>query len=235
MVTARAAEVLNEGDIEVLGRMPFSSNSTFLVEVCLGGDSLRAVYKPGRGERPLWDFPAGLYKREVAAYEISEALGWGLVPLTVRRSCNAPFGEGSLQLLIDADLDEHYFSLVEQERLHEQLRRLCAFDLVINSTDRKAGHVLHGPDDRLWAVDNGLSFHTELKLRTVIWDFAGEAIPHAIVRDVSRLADEGAPVAVENLLGMSERDALVGRATDVVDRGVFPRDPTGRSYPWPLV
>lgn len=228
-------EILRLGEIEVLGRMPFSSNATFLVEVRHHGCSARAVYKPARGERPLWDFPDGLYKREIAAHEVSEALGWGLVPITVRRFDEAPFGEGSLQLFIDADLDHHYFTLLEEDRFRDQLERLCAFDLITNATDRKGGHILLGPDDHLYAIDNGLSFHTEFKLRTVMWDFAGDPIPDRLVEDVAQLAARGLPASLNRLLDPDEREAVMERAREVVARAVFPHDPSGRRYPWPLV
>lgn len=234
-VTVTVEEVLRHGELEIQGRMPWSSNATFLVEACHEGQRRRAVYKPLRGERPLWDFPGGLYKREVAAYELSDALGWDLVPLTVRRFDDAPLGEGSLQLFIEADFEEHYFTLLDDERFHEQLTRLCAFDLIANSTDRKGGHILLGPDDHLYAIDNGLSFHTEFKLRTVIWDFAGEPIPAPLVDDIARLAVRGLPESMNRLLDLDEREAVLERCGEVVDRGVFPHDPTGRRYPWPLV
>jgi uncharacterized repeat protein (TIGR03843 family) len=232
---ADVATVLREGDVEIKGRMPWSSNATFLTEVCREGDVVRAVYKPERGERPLWDFPPGLHTREVAAYELSEALGWGLVPVTVRRFDDAPLGEGSLQAFIDADFEHHYFTLLEDKRYRGQLQQICVFDLLANSTDRKGGHILLGPDHRLYAVDNGLSFHVEFKLRTVIWDFAGEPIPEHLLDDVARLAVRGLPSSINRLLDPDEREAVLQRAAEVVDRGVFPHDPTGRRYPWPLV
>jgi len=215
--------------------MPWSSNATFLVDACLDGSRARGIYKPFRGERPLWDFPEGLYKREIAAFELSDWLGWDVVPLTVRRLDDAPLGEGSLQAFVDADFEAHYFTLVEDARFHDQLKRMCAFDLVANSTDRKGGHVLLGPDEHLYGIDNGLSFHTEFKLRTVIWDFAGEQLPEPLAEDLARLAVRGLPDSIERLLDPDERAAVLQRAAEVVDRGVFPRDPTGRRYPWPVV
>jgi uncharacterized repeat protein (TIGR03843 family) len=232
---ARSRQVLSKGAIEIKGRMPWSSNATFLVEVCLDGDMQLAIYKPLRGERPLWDFPSGLYQREVAAYEMSESLGWDLVPLTVRRFDDAPLGEGSLQLFIDADYEAHYFTLLEEPRFRDQLLRMCTFDLVINSTDRKGGHVLLGPGDHLYGIDNGLSFHTEYKLRTVMWDFAGEPIPSPLIDDLARLALRGLPKTMNRLLDSDEREAVLDRAARVVDSGTFPYDHSGRRYPWPMV
>jgi uncharacterized repeat protein (TIGR03843 family) len=231
----RAREVLSKGGIEIKGRMPWSSNGTFLSEVCLDGDMQLAVYKPLRGERPLWDFPSGLYQREVAAYEMSEALGWDVVPLTVRRFDDAPLGEGSLQLFVDADFESHYFTVLEQPRFRDQLETMCAFDLVINSTDRKGGHILLAPGDHLYGIDNGLSFHTEYKLRTVMWDFAGDPVPERLLDDLGRLALRGLPDTMNRLLDADERAAVLERAAQVVDGGTFPYDHSGRRYPWPLV
>ena len=227
-------EVLLRGDLEVRGRMPWSSNGTYLTAVCHDGTTADAVYKPRRGERPLWDFPDGLYKREVAAYELSEQLGWGLVPITVLRS-EGPMGEGSLQQFVPADFEQHYFTLYEDESTHERLRSICAFDLVANNTDRKSGHCLLGEDGQIYAIDNGLSFHHEFKLRTVIWEFGGEPVPEAILEDLARLVDEGLSPPLIALLDTFERDALVTRAAALVREGRFPVDRSGRRYPWPLV
>jgi uncharacterized repeat protein (TIGR03843 family) len=226
-------ELLTRGEVDVRGRMPWSSNATFLVELRLDGVTAQAVYKPGRGERPLWDFPPGLYKREVAAYQLSEALGWGLVPPTVAR--DGPLGEGSLQLFVAADFEQHYFTLRENSAYHPTLKQICAFDIVANSTDRKSGHCLLGPDGRIYAVDNGLSFHAEPKLRTVIWEFGGESIPAAILRDLGRLMTAGLPAPLAELLEPAEQKALLARARALLASRRFPVDQTGRRYPWPLV
>ncbi len=169
--------------------MPWSSNRTFLTNLCLDDQTANAVYKPASGERPLWDFPDGLYRREVAAYELSEALGWQLVPMTIERD-EAPMGTGSLQWFVDADFEQHYFTLIEDERWWPQLERICAFDILANNTDRKSGHCLVDTDGHIWAIDNGLSFHAEFKLRTVIWEFGGEPIPIRRPRRHRELGDE---------------------------------------------
>ena len=166
--------------------MPWSSNHTFLATCALGEEEAAAVYKPGRGERHLWDFPEAIYRREVAAYALSLALGWDLVPATVERH-DAPLGPGSLQLFIPADFSQHHFTLVEDEDQHDQLRAICAFDVVANNADRKSGHCILGEDGKVWAIDNGLCFHSEPKLRTVIWEFAGEPLPAALVDDLARV------------------------------------------------
>ena len=230
---ATALELITRGTITVKGRLPWSSNFTFLVEVALEDARTHAVYKPRRGERPLWDFPSGLFTREIAAYRLSEALGWGLVPLTVKRK--GPHGEGSLQLFVDADFEQHYFTLRENPAHRARLERICVFDLVTNNADRKSGHCLLGPDGNVYAIDNGLTFHVDPKLRTVIWDFGGEPIPDAIVVDLRRVVAGGIPPAVADLLEPDERDALSRRISAVIAEGCFPVDSSGYRYPWPLV
>ena len=224
---------LREGEMTIEGRMPYSSNGTFLVSIELDGEQELGVYKPIRGERPLWDFPTGLARREVAAYELSTVLGWELVPPTVLRE--GPAGEGSVQRFVDADFSEHYFTLREDERHDDAFRKLCAFDLVANSTDRKGGHCLIDEDGHIWAIDNGLSFHVEFKVRTVIWDFAGERLPDDVAADLQRLVDDGLPDALAELLDPFERDAVLNRAGALLRQGSFPHDPSGHRYPWPLV
>ncbi len=244
-------DLLARSDLVVLGRMPWSSNATFLCELWPegtrpdggladaaepppGAESCgRAVYKPHRGERPLWDFPDGLYRREVAAYRLAQALGWDLVPPTVER--DGPFGPGSVQWFVEADYDQHYFTLLEDEATHEQLRRLCAFDVVANSTDRKGGHVLVDADGHLWGIDNGLCLHAEFKVRTVIWDFGGEPLPADLADDLARFVDRPLPDDLARLLDPFERDALLTRARALLAEGRLPQDPTGRRFPWPLV
>jgi len=254
---AEAEAFLAHGEIELIGRMPWSSNATFLVEVCAtsantgqtGDDTgqtgrtgeadaiesrtVRAVYKPRRGERPLWDFPNGLCQREVAAYELSQVLGWDLVPPTVM--VDGPLGVGSVQLFIDADFTQHYFTLYEHERNHPQLQAICAFDIAANNTDRKSGHCLIDSDRHIWGIDNGLSFHVEPKLRTVIWEFGGEEVPNGLARDLRALSERELTGPLAELLDPFERDAVRTRASALAQRGVFPVDHTGRRFPWPLV
>lgn len=227
---------LREGEVELLGRLPWSSNATLLAEIHgeEGDAPLRAVYKPRRGERPLWDFPEGLDRREVAAYELSAALGWDLVPETVLRD-DLPFGVGSLQRFVPFDTEQHYFTLYEDEAHHPSLRTICCFDLLCNQTDRKSGHCLLGDDGRIWAVDNGLAFHTDAKLRTVIWEFADDPIPQALRDDVCRLLDCGLPDTLTPLLSDAELTALRHRAEELVARATFPLPRGDRHYPWPLV
>ena len=228
-----AARILHDGELEVLGRMPWSSNATYLAEVRCGEEVQRAIYNPRRGERPLWDFPSGLDHREVAAYELSEALGWDLVPLTILR--DGPLGIGSVQQFVDADFEQHYFTLYEDEANHPQLRAMCAFDLIGNNTDRKSGHCLLGLDGRIRGIDHGLMFHHEFKLRTVIWEFGGEPVPESILVAADELVSNDLPDALAALLDPFERDAVKARARALTHAGCFPIDETGRRYPWPLV
>ena len=227
--------LLTSGVIEVKGRMPWSSNATFLTEVRCDDDVINAVYKPLRGERPLWDFPNGLYRREVAAYVLSDLLGWEIVPETVARGADAPLGEGSLQRFVPADFEQHYFTLYEDERNHDQLRRIAAFDIVANNTDRKSGHCLVTPDGHIWGIDNGLCFSVDWKVRTVVWEFGGEEVPDEIAGDLAALLDD-LPGGLDAHLDDEEVAALVERTEELLSDGVFPLpDPYGRAYPWPLV
>lgn len=226
--------LLAEGSIEVVGRILTSSNATFVVEVTCAERVRWAVYKPELGERPLWDFEPGLHRRELAAYLLSEWLGWGLVPPTVIRT-DAPAGPGSLQLYVDGDDTEHYFTLYEHApETHDALRTLAVFDVLANNTDRKSGHVLRGADGRVWGIDHGLCFAAQEKLRTVIWDFAGEQVPDDLLEAFAPLADE-VPDAVAALLAHEEVEALRRRTRRLLDRPVLPVDRTGRRIPWPLV
>jgi uncharacterized repeat protein (TIGR03843 family) len=232
-VTHSPLDILTHGEIDVEGRMPYSSNGTFLVTLSLDDDSMRAIYKPLRGERPLWDFPAGLYKREIAAYRLSAAMGFDLVPLTIER--DGPGGIGSLQAFVDADFTEHYFTLYESRPdLHDQFRRLVAFDIVANNTDRKSGHCLVDASSHVWAIDNGLCFAADFKLRTVIWEFGGEPIPVDVIDAVRTVADSP-PLEVAALLDDDEIEAMIERAMMLAEGGMFPIDSTGRRYPWPVV
>lgn len=227
------AELLSGGEIEILGRMPWSSNGTYLVRVSNATHHTQAIYKPESGERALWDFPSGLWRREIATYETAEHLGWHVVPPTVETS--GPLGIGSVQFFIPAHFDQHYFSLRERPEHRRAFEQICLLDLVTNNTDRKAGHCLAGLDGRIWAIDHGVSFHEEFKLRTVLWDFAGEPIPAELATDLMRLLDSGVPEPVARHLDPAEREAMLDRLRAVLSGGVFPHDPTGRRYPWPLV
>ncbi len=224
---------LEHGDITIIGRMPHSSNATFLVAVQCDETSFQAIYKPLRGERPLWDFEPGLHRREIAAYMLSQAMGINMVPPTVLRE--GPLGEGSLQHFIDADVEQHYFTIFEQrEDLHDQLRAMCIFDIVANNTDRKAGHCLLGLDDKVWGIDHGVCFAADFKLRTVIWEFGGEPLPDHLRAAIEPLI-ETVPLNIATLLSSDEVSALQERVQWLCEGGAFPIDRSGSRYPWPLV
>jgi len=230
--------LLQDGEITLQGLFRWGSNYTFLVNTRLGDQEVRAVYKPIRGEQPLWDFPSDtLAKREVAAYEVSEALGWDFVPLTVLRS-EGPHGPGSIQLYVQGDPDDHYFSFSETEK--KGLGRVAAFDVLLNNADRKGGHVIKDERGKVWLIDHGLSFHTDPKLRTVLWDLAGSALEKDIVADLKRFrkALEGDKQLIEQLNGLlSPREirALQHRTTRLIENPCHPYPGAGRSYPWPPI
>ena len=231
--------VLRDGPLLLEGLLPWSSNYTFLA---LAGDAplqFLAVYKPCRGERPLWDFPNGtLCRREYAAYVVSQALRWNLVPPTILR--DGPHGLGSVQLFIDCDQEQHYFTL--RGTHEEEFRRMAVFDALLNNTDRKGGHCLVDRDDKIWAIDHGVTFHTDPKLRTVIWDFAGQRIPSEWVSDLTRFRAEmknpGTAIAreLEQLLASDEIDALLGRLGELIESGSYPEQNSDwYTVPWPPV
>jgi uncharacterized repeat protein (TIGR03843 family) len=233
-------QLLVQGQLEVRGLLPGSSNYTFLADISNGHDHGLVVYKPSQGETPLWDFPHGtLCYRELAAYLVSQALGWNLVPPTVMRQ--GPYGRGAVQYFVDADFQQHYFTLRDHPRLQPALRQIAAFDLIINNADRKGGHVLIDHDGRLWAIDHGVCFHVQSKLRTVIWEFAGQPLPKDVKSDLAGLRavlDVNCELheTLSQLLNRSELKALVQRVEKLRSVGVFPEpDPYQRSYPWPLV
>lgn len=225
--------LLLKGEMTIEMRMPYSSNATFLVSITDQENTLKAIYKPLRGEKPLWDFEPGLHRREVAAYLLSEAIGLKFVPPTILR--DGPHGEGSVQLLIDADPNEHYFTIFEQRQdLHDQFRAMCAFDIVANNTDRKSGHVLVDKDSRVWGIDHGLCFAQDFKIRTVIWEFGGEELSSGLLNAIKPLVTS-VPLEVATLLTEQEVVAISERAKWLIDGAAFPVDPSGRHYPWPLV
>jgi hypothetical protein len=234
---SQALGLLRDGDLDVLGRIPWASNATLLASVCR--DELRgiAIYKPRRGEQPLWDFPNGtLYRREVAAYLVSEALGWGLVPPTVVR--RGPFGVGSAQLYVEADAQLTAFELVEAD--NPAMPLVAAFDVVVNNADRKGGHCLaETADGRVWAIDHGVCFHVEPKLRTVLWDFAGQALDPAVIADLEELAGNAREGDLQRelrgLLDPDEIAAIATRASGLALAGCLPLPRGRRPYPWPLV
>ncbi|MFJ3163966.1 SCO1664 family protein [Streptomyces kanasensis] len=258
-------EVLAEGELTVRGQVREASNAVLLCSAVLDGRAVDCVYKPVAGERPLWDFPDGtLAEREAAAYAVSEATGWHLVPPTVLRE--GPYGTGSVQRWIDADpAAPPLLSLVEGDEAGDgwravglaevgegrtallvhaddpRLRRLAVLDAVINNGDRKGGHLLPAGDGALYAIDHGVTFHVDDKLRTLLWGWAGEPLPGEALAVLARLDAELAPGAalatrLEHLITPAELDALRARVTVLRTSGRHP-EPSGTwpPIPWPPV
>jgi uncharacterized repeat protein (TIGR03843 family) len=235
-----AERVLARGEIALHGLVPWSSNFTFIVSVRDADDELLAIYKPSRGERPLWDFPPGtLCRREVAAYLVSRRLGWPDIPPVVLR--NGPHGTGSVQLFVAADQEEHYLTLRNRPEYEDAFRRIALFDDLVNNADRKSGHVLKGSRGRLWAIDHGLTFHVEPKLRTVIWEYAGQRLCADWLGELHALqgALEGRGAlytALAALISAQEVDAFRRRLAQRAKAGVFPLPRRNwRNVPYPVV
>lgn len=230
---------LEKGEIDLIGLLPWSTNYTFLVTIKSGDSLLTAVYKPCAGERPLWDFERStLCMREIAAFLVSYALQWPAIPPTVLR--DGPYGPGSVQLFIDAHHEEHYFSLRKEERYKDTWKQIALFDIITNNADRKAGHCLLGRDGRIWAIDHGLTFHQESKLRTVIWDFAGQEIDKRWIANLVALAaqiEPGQPMynALEQLLSIHELNALLDRLKSTIQSGRYPLPESDFYIPYPLI
>jgi uncharacterized repeat protein (TIGR03843 family) len=226
---------LATGDLEILGALVRASNHTFVAKATLADEpSVLAVYKPRRGETPLWDFPDGtLCHREAAAYVVARTLGWPSVPPTVLRG--GPEGEGSVQLFVAGDPAQHYFTLGPEHS--DDLRKVALFDVVVNNADRKGGHCLLGNDGRVHVVDHGLCFAEDPKLRTVIWDFAGEPVSPTLLADLGRLSGELAGgslrLELERLLSGREVEATRRRLDVLLAEGIFPEPGPDRPYPWP--
>lgn len=230
-------QLLRESAIQEAYLLPSGSNYVFLVQLHNQRDGLsHAIYKPRSGEAPLWDFPDGtLYRREFAAYLVACALGWNFIPPTVIRE--GPHGIGVVELFI-IHKAAHFFTLREHHA--DDFRRMAVFDIITNNADRKAGHCLEALDGRIWGIDHGLTFHTDYKLRTVIWDYAGERVPEALCRDLERLLTQlqhAGPLyqQLEELLARREIEAFVQRIENTLAQSVFPAPGLRRSVPWPML
>ncbi|MFF7043515.1 SCO1664 family protein [Streptomyces massasporeus] len=259
-----AAGLLARGELTVRGRIREASNAALYCMVSYDGQDAACIYKPVAGERPLWDFPDGtLAQREVAAYEVSEATGWGLVPPTVLRE--GPYGEGMCQLWVEVTPEAELLALVDGEEpepgwkaigfaevgegrtallVHaddERLRRLAVLDAVINNADRKGGHLLPTGEGRLYGIDHGVTFNAENKLRTLLWGWAGEALTEEAVEVLEGLRKglaEGGPLAarLQPLITGAEIDATRARVAALLASGTHP-EPSGEwpAIPWPPV
>lgn len=231
------AKILKTGEISLEGEFVWGSNYTFLVNIQGEVATFKAVYKPTRGERPLWDFPrASLAHREAAAYLVDHLLGWKQVPPTVYRN-EAPFGPGSIQHFIEHDPEYHFFNFTPQDV--QRLRPAVLFDFLINNADRKGSHLLVDPDQHIWLIDHGICFHEEDKLRTVIWDFAGTPIPENLRTDLQNFynrlnQDEKVRRRLARHLTAREISSLTSRAEWLAQLTLFPHPPEHRrAQPWP--
>jgi uncharacterized repeat protein (TIGR03843 family) len=238
---SRVVDLLAHGNTEIHGLVPWSSNYTFLVTVRDEDLKALAIYKPCRGERPLWDFSAGsLCRREVAAYLLSRSLGWPEIPPVVLR--DGVHGPGSVQLFVEADPEAHYFTMRGRSEYDDALRLVALFDCVVNNADRKGGHLLKGAEGQVWAIDHGLTFHSEYKLRTVIWEYAGQPIAGRELDDLGGLRDDletdDAPLcrALLHLIDGTEIEALRRRLDHLLRARTFPLPlRSRRSVPYPLI
>jgi len=228
-------DLLQEGDVIGCEPLPSGSNAVFVLSLARHDKTIRAIYKPQRGEAPLWDFPDGtLYQRELASYVVSQALGWGLVPPTVIRF--GPYGIGAVQLFI-ATRTVSYGDLAA--KYPPALRRIAAFDWLVNNADRKAAHCLQAQDGRIWGIDHGLTFHAMPKLRTVIWEFSGQPVPQDLIDDFALLRGrlrngDGLIHSLSQLISPDEIEALDQRLTAILRHPVFPAwSGSYRSIPWP--
>jgi len=239
----QVVELLLTGDMALQGLFPWSSNYTFLVSLTrpsTPAEEVLAVYKPCRGERTLWDFPEGtLCRREFASYLVSQALGWPRIPPVVFRE-NGPHGPGSAQLFINADYEAHYFNLRHLPLFTEDFRRIALFDDIVNNADRKGGHCLKDKNGQIWAIDHGLTFHVERKLRTVIWEFSDENIAAPLLRDLKRLRellDEPGEFyqALAQVITLAEMRAFRRRVDRLLATARFPRMDFGHNMPYPPI
>ena len=229
------AETIRDGEFVDLRPHPYGSNAVFTALIEGAAGQIRVIYKPQRGEAPLWDFPPGtLYLRECAAFELSRAIGWEMVPFTIAR--DGPYGVGAAQIYVEHNPAETYFTLRNEYRA--DLQRMALFDALANNADRKGSHCLRDESGRLWGIDHGLMFNEDYKLRTVIWDFEGEPIPDDMLgdlRDLRPRLEDGADcaVAMDAFLFKEEVEALRDRLDVLLEEKIFPIAGLGRNVPWP--
>ncbi len=234
---SRACHLLRQAEIKSCDLLFSGSNYVFLATMVKDGTEIKTIYKPRRGETPLWDFPDGtLYKREYAAFLVSQALEWYLIPPTVIRE--GPFGIGSMQWFVDSMRGTRHTSRIMRDP--SVLKPVALFDYLVNNADRKAGHFLEDKDGRLWVVDHGLTFNTVPKLRTVLWDFSGQKVPEKLLADVKSLRDKLRQEkqlrrALLRLLEEEEVEALELRIKWIIEKPVFTYPDSRRSVPWPWI
>lgn len=234
-VPQEAHLLLRHGAITEAEQIPWGSNYTFVVSLRFEGLEGRAVYKPRRGERPLWDFPSGtLYRREFAAFLASQALGWPFIPPTVVR--DGPYGVGSVQLFVEADPPRSIRELQESSEL--DLARIAAFDIITNNADRKAGHILRDGDGKVWGIDHGLCFNVDPKVRTVLLHYCAQPVPEAVLSELRVFREDSS--RIESLLStlspvITEEEAalFLRRADWMIEHGTYPSLSGYRNVPWP--
>ena len=234
---SRACNLLQQAEIKSCDLLSSGSNYVFLAMMVTDETEIKAIYKPRQGETPLWDFPDGtLYKREYAAFVVSQALEWHLIPSTVIR--DGPFGIGSVQWFVDTvSRSRHYSQITRDQSI---LKQVALFDYLVNNADRKASHFLEGKDGRLWLVDHGLTFNTAPKLRTVLWDFSGQTVPKRLLADVKSLQEKLGPEKqlrkdLRRLLDVTEVETLEFRIKRLIEKPVFTYPGSRRSIPWPWI
>jgi uncharacterized repeat protein (TIGR03843 family) len=225
------SDELTTGEISVLGRLVDASNATLLGEIESSAGAIKVIYKPIAGERPLWDFPEGdLALREVAAYLVSQALTFGIVPETVLRE--GPYGLGSVQRWIDTDQEIDIVSIAQSG--NSQIQKMALFDVLINNTDRKFGHILPVSENEIYGCDHGLTFHTEDKLRTVLWQFAGSPVPDHLLVNLQRFSSNIESFDLNTYLSDEDLAALVERTSKILKDPLFPfPSEEWPSVPWP--
>lgn len=229
-------QTLQRGTFGNLKLVPWGSNYTFIAPLCdqKGGQEIAVIYKPKRGEAPLWDFPSGtLYKREQGAYVVSQALGWNFIPPVIIR--DGPHGVGTVQLFVDVDEKRQYYDFRDHHA--DELKRIAVFDFITNNADRKAGHCLLSSDGYIWGIDHGLCFNADPKLRTIIWEFAGDPLPDDLYDDLLELATNSERLhkltdKLGELLTSREVNIFLSRLERVLENPVFPDMTSRRQVPW---
>jgi uncharacterized repeat protein (TIGR03843 family) len=229
------SEILDKGKLEVIGRLVDASNATLFGEISLDGHTKRVIYKPIAGERPLWDFPDGnLASREYAAYLISDFGEFNLVPRTLLR--DGPFGIGSVQEWIEIDEEIDVIEIAQSK--DRAIRSMALFDVIVNNTDRKFGHILIDKNSKIYGCDHGVTFHVDFKLRTVIWQFAGLSLKSEEKDQLKKVLDgifQG-ELDLRELLTSEEIEALASRIENLLTSESFPLpSEEWPAVPWPPV
>ena len=236
MSEANLLDLLKRGEIGNLKLVPWGSNYTFIAPLYdpKNQQEYAVIYKPMRGEAPLWDFPSStLYKREYGAYVVSRAIGWHFIPPVIIR--DGPHGIGTVQIFVDVDENRQFYDF-QKHHVHE-LQRMVVFDYITNNADRKTAHCLLGSEGLIWAIDHGLCFNNVPKLRTIMWDWAGEPIPDDIYQDLAELATDDKRIIklrdeLSPLLDRRELQVFFERLETILNQPIFPSLTSRRQIPW---